>query len=211
MTAASYFAPLLSVALLWIVAVITPGPNFFTTARIAAVHSRRHGLIAALGVASGTVIWGLAGGLGIKSLFSAAPSLYLGFKLAGGAYLIYLGIRLLKRRAPAAGGESLAEVASQRSAWSVFRLGLLGNLTNPKTALFVATLFATAMPASPSAPLLAMAIALMVTLSFSWYCCVVLVFASERMAGVYRRCRRALDRFAGCCYLLFGARMLATR
>ncbi len=210
MTAASYFAPLLSVALLWAVAVVTPGPNFFTTARIAAVHSRRHGLVAALGVACGTVVWGLAGGLGIKSLFSAAPALYLGFKLAGGAYLIYLGIRLLKRKAPADDGESLVEVARQRSAFSAFRLGLLGNLTNPKTALFVATLFATAMPASPSAPLLAMAIGLMVTLSLSWYCCVVLVFASERMAGVYRRFRRALDRFAGCCYLLFGARMVAS-
>jgi len=210
MSAASTFAPLLSVALLWAVAVVTPGPNFFTTARIAAVHSRRHGFIAALGVACGTVVWGLAGGLGIKSLFSAAPALYLGFKLAGGAYLIYLGIKLLKRKAPADGGESLAEVARQRSAFSAFRLGLLGNLTNPKTALFVATLFATAMPAAPSAALLGMAIALMVTLSLSWYCCVVLVFASERMAGVYRRFRRALDRFAGCCYLLFGARMVAT-
>ncbi|MCJ1877890.1 LysE family transporter [Pseudomonas nitroreducens] len=206
----STFAPLLSVALLWAVAVVTPGPNFFTTARIAAVHSRRHGFIAALGVACGTVVWGLAGGLGVKTLFSAAPALYLGFKLAGGAYLIHLGLKLLKRKAPADGGESLAEVARQRSALSVFRLGLLGNLTNPKTALFVATLFATAMPASPSALLLGMAIALMVTLSFSWYCCVVLVFASERMAGVYRRFRRALDRFAGCCYLLFGARMVAT-
>lgn len=209
MIAASYVAPLLSVALLWAVAVVTPGPNFFTTARIAAVHSRRHGLVAALGVACGTVVWGLAGGLGIKSLFSAAPALYLGFKLAGGAYLIYLGIRLLKRKAPADDGESLLKVARQLSAFSAFRLGLLGNLTNPKTALFVATLFATAMPASPSAPLLAMAIGLMVTLSLSWYCCVVLVFASERMAGVYRRFRRALDRFAGCCYLLFGARMMA--
>lgn len=209
MIAASYVAPLLSVALLWAVAVVTPGPNFFTTARIAAVHSRRHGLIAALGVASGTVIWGLAGGLGIKSLFSAAPPLYLLLKLAGGAYLIYLGIRLLKRKASADDGESLVKVARQRSAFSAFRLGLLGNLTNPKTALFVATLFATAMPVSPSAPLLAMAIGLMVTLSLSWYCCVVLVFASERMAGVYRRFRRALDRVAGCCYLLFGARMMA--
>ncbi len=206
----STFAPLLSVALLWAVAVVTPGPNFFTTARIAAVQSRRHGFIAALGVACGTVVWGLAGGLGVKTLFSAAPALYLGFKLAGGAYLIHLGLKLLKRKAPADGGESLAEVARQRSALSVFRLGLLGNLTNPKTALFVATLFATAMPASPSALLLGMAIALMVTLSFSWYCCVVLVFASERMVGVYRRFRRALDRFAGCCYLLFGARMVAT-
>ena len=88
-----YLAPLLSLALLWSVAVITPGPNFFTTAQLAAGCSRRHGLFAALGVASGTLLWGLAGGLGIKSLFSAAPALFVLFKVAGGCYLIYLGLK----------------------------------------------------------------------------------------------------------------------
>src|SRR5471030_3095432 len=66
----SYAAPLLSLALLWTVAVVTPGPNFFNTAQLAASCSRKHGVVAALGVATGTVLWGLAGGLGIKSLFS---------------------------------------------------------------------------------------------------------------------------------------------
>ena len=93
-----YAAPLLSLALLWTVAVITPGPNFFTTAQLAASCSRRHGLFAALGVASGTVLWGLAGGLGIKSLFTAAPALYLAFKIAGGCYLIYLGLKQFRRK-----------------------------------------------------------------------------------------------------------------
>jgi threonine/homoserine/homoserine lactone efflux protein len=72
-----YAGPLLSLALLWTVAVVTPGPNFFTTAQLAASCSRRHGVFAALGVATGNVLWGLAGGLGIKSLFTAAPTLYL--------------------------------------------------------------------------------------------------------------------------------------
>jgi threonine/homoserine/homoserine lactone efflux protein len=98
----AYVAPLLSLALLWSVAVITPGPNFFTTAQLAAGCSRRHGLFAALGVASGTVLWGLAGGLGIKSLFSAAPALFVVFKVAGGCYLIYLGLKQFKRK-PAPG------------------------------------------------------------------------------------------------------------
>ena len=93
-----YLAPLLSLALLWSVAVITPGPNFFTTAQLAAGCSRRHGLFAALGVASGTLLWGLAGGLGIKSLFSAAPALFVLFKVAGGCYLIYLGLKQFKRK-----------------------------------------------------------------------------------------------------------------
>ena len=102
----SYAAPLLSLALLWTVAVVTPGPNFFNIAQLAASQSKRHGVVAALGVATGTVLWGLAGGLGIKSLFSAAPTLYLSFKIAGGCYLIYLGLKQFRRKPPVVAGKS---------------------------------------------------------------------------------------------------------
>lgn len=205
-----YVAPLVSLALLWVVAVVTPGPNFFNIAQLAASRSRRHGVVASLGVATGTVIWGLAGGLGIKSLFAAAPMLYLAFKIIGGGYLIYLGLKLFKRSAPAM-EQSPLPVAPQRSLFAAWRLGLLGNLTNPKSALFVTTLFASTMPPSPSPTLLTLAVAIMATLSFSWYACVALVFSSARMADLYGRSRRWLDRFAGGCYVLFGAHLVANR
>lgn len=207
----SYAAPLLSLALLWAVAVVTPGPNFFNIAQLAASQSKRHGVVAALGVATGTVLWGLAGGLGIKSLFSAAPTLYLGFKIAGGCYLIYLGLKQFKRKPPLVAGDNASVVGAGRTLLSVYGQGFLGNMTNPKSALFVATIFATAMPASVSPMLLALAVLTMATLSFSWYCSVALLFSSRRMAGVYERSRKWLDRFAGSCYLLFGAHLVASR
>lgn len=206
----AYVAPLVSLALLWTVAVVTPGPNFFNTAQLAANCSRRHGVVASAGVASGTIIWGLAGGLGIKSLFTAAPMLYLAFKIIGGCYLIYLGLKLFKRSAPAAGQTVLPD-APRRSLFSAWRFGLLGNLSNPKAALFVATAFASTMPPSPSPALLTLAVITMATLSFSWYSSVALVFSSERMASLYARSRKWLDRFAGGCYLLFGAHLVANR
>ena len=206
----AYVAPLVSLALLWTVAVVTPGPNFFNTAQLAASCSRRHGVVASAGVASGTIIWGLAGGLGIKSLFTAAPMLYLAFKIIGGCYLIYLGLKLFKRSAPTAGQTVLPD-ATRRSLFSAWRFGLLGNLSNPKAALFVATAFASTMPPSPSPALLTLAVITMATLSFSWYSSVALVFSSERMANLYSRSRKWLDRFAGGCYLLFGAHLVASR
>lgn len=206
----AYVAPLVSLALLWTVAVVTPGPNFFNTAQLAASCSRRHGVVASAGVASGTIIWGLAGGLGIKSLFTAAPMLYLAFKIIGGCYLIYLGLKLFKRSAPTAGQTVLPD-ATRRSLFSAWRFGLLGNLSNPKAALFVATAFASTMPPSPSPALLTLAVITMATLSFSWYSSVALVFSSERMASLYARSRKWLDRFAGGCYLLFGAHLVANR
>ncbi|MBI6908886.1 LysE family translocator [Pseudomonas sp. R11F] len=205
-----YTAPLLSLALLWIVAVVTPGPNFFNIAQLAANASRRHGVAASAGVASGTVLWGVAGGLGIKSLFTAAPMLYLAFKIIGGCYLIYLGLKLFKRSVPVAGRNPLAD-GQRRSLLSAWRLGLLGNLSNPKSALFVATIFASTMPPSPSPLLLTLAVIVMASLSFSWYCAVALVFSSERMANLYSRSRKWLDRFAGGCYVLFGAHLVANR
>lgn len=204
----SYLAPLLSLALLWTVAVVTPGPNFFNIAQLAVSRSRRHGVVAALGVASGTVLWGLAGGLGIQSLFSAAPTLYLSFKIAGGCYLIYLGLKQFKRKAPIVPG---APDTSEQTLLGAYGRGFLGNMTNPKSALFVATIFATAMPAHIPPLLLVLAVLTMATLSFSWYCCVALFFASRRIAVVYERSRQWLDRFAGGCYLLFGAHLVANR
>ncbi len=206
-----YAGPLISLALLWVVAVVTPGPNFFTTAQLAASNSRKHGVACALGVATGTILWGLAGGLGIKSLFTAAPSLYLALKIAGGAYLIYLGIKLFLRKQPVGASQQPTLHEPRRSLLSAYSRGLLGNMTNPKSALFVATIFATTMPSSPPAPLLAMAVAIMSSLSFCWYSSVALVFASTRMSAFYSRCRKGLDRFAGTCYLLFGAHLMANR
>lgn len=206
----AYVAPLVSLALLWTVAVVTPGPNFFNAARLAASCSRRHGVAASAGVATGTILWGLAGGLGIKSLFTAAPMLYLAFKIIGGCYLIYLGVKLFKRSAPAM-SQSLLPDEPRRSLFSAWRLGLLGNLSNPKAVLFVATIFASTMPPSPPPGLLALAVITMATLSFSWYSCVALVFSSQHMASLYSRSRKWLDRFAGGCYMLFGAHLVANR
>jgi threonine/homoserine/homoserine lactone efflux protein len=108
-------------------------------------------------------------------------------------------------------GQSRLPGGPRRSLFSAWRLGLLGNLSNPKAALFVATIFASTMPPSPSPMLLTLAVIIMATLSFSWYSSVALVFSSARMADLYSRSRKWLDRFAGSCYMLFGVHLVANR
>jgi len=86
---------LLTVISIWSIAVITPGPNFFITAQTTVVHSRLAGIFVVLGTCTGTIIWSVAGYFGITYLFIIAPWIYIAFKIAGGSYLIYLGIKLL--------------------------------------------------------------------------------------------------------------------
>eukprot|EP01037_Dinobryon_pediforme_P012902 gene12902-13003_t len=197
MTMASF----ISVAVLWIVAVVTPGPNFLMAAQVSVQNSRRSALFAVLGVGLGTSIWGWAGFFGVQVVFVAAPWAYAAMKLLGGLYLIYLGARLLATRRAATTGPTLRERVE--TPWSIFRLGLVTNLANPKSALFVASVFATALPPDVSLLQGAEAVALMVSISVSWYALVVCVFSTRAVAQVYARLRHWLDRLAGAIFVEF--------
>lgn len=196
----------LGVAAIWTVAVVTPGPNFFLTAQLAAGRSRRHALWAVLGIASGTVVWALAGYLGLNALFAAAPWLFLGLKLLGGAYLVYLGGRLILA-SPRSAALAHPAAAPSMTAATAWRRGLLTNLSNPKTAAFVTSLFAATLPADPPLWLGLTAIGLMAAISLVWYGAVACVLGAPGLTTLYARARRWLERLAGAVFVAFGLRL----
>jgi threonine/homoserine/homoserine lactone efflux protein len=139
----SNVALLLSVSTLWALAVVSPGPNFLMTARLAVARSRRAGLQAVAGIAVGTVCWAAAGCFGVRALFIAAPWMYLSVKLAGAIYLIFTGAQLTwsswnRKR------DLTLEPPGIRPKVPPFHLGLLTTLANPRSAVSVASIFATA-------------------------------------------------------------------
>jgi RhtB (resistance to homoserine/threonine) family protein len=199
-----------SVAAIWTVAVVTPGPNFFLTVRTALGRSRPAALWNVLGIACGTVTWGLCGFFGLTLLFRAAPWLFGTLKLAGGGYLIYLGLKLIggSLATPAEDAHAIDAPAGAVAAW---RAGLLTNLSNPKTAAFVTSLFAASMPAVAPVWLGLASVALMTSLSLAWYAAVACLFSIPRCTRFYRRARRWIDRSAGLIFIGFGARLAADR
>lgn len=210
---------LFSIAAVWGIAAATPGPNFFVTLRsvMAQSHSqsqgqsRGHGFAAVGGIVTGTAIWGLAGFFGISTLFALAPWLYAGLKIVGGAYLVYLGLRLIAgsfRKAPRAAAPA---VSAGPGGWAAWRLGLLTNLSNPKTAAFVTSLFASTLPAEPGISLGLMAVAVMTGVSLAWYGSVAWIFATPRMTRLYARAAHLIDRLAGGIFVLFGAKLALDR
>jgi threonine efflux protein len=207
-----FYSHLFAVASVWLVAAVTPGPNFLMTAQIAVARSRAAGLAAVLGIAVATVVWGVSGLLGIQALFLAAPWAYVALKLAGAGYLIFTGVRLIirARRRAEAQFAPLSGVAGF-SAATAFRVGVMTSLANPNSALSVASLFAVALPPRPPLELGVSAIALMVTISVAWYAVVAWLFAAGAVAGAYRQARRWIDRIAGGLLILFGARLALDR
>ena len=113
--------PIAIVAILGAVLIgaISPGPSFVLVARTAVAVSRSDGVATALGMGLGGLIFAAAALLGLQVVLAAVPSLYLGLKIAGAAYLIYLAVQLWRG---AAAPIAAADVAPFRlsSRW-IFR------------------------------------------------------------------------------------------
>lgn len=201
------YSILLNVAAIWLIAVITPGPNFFITVRTAMAKSRKAGFYVVLGICCGAAVWGLAGFWGLTLLFTAAPGLYLGLKIIGGCYLIYLGLRLITASLKKSGARD-TQTRIETSKSSAFLTGLITILTNPKTAFFTAGLFAATMPPDPPYWLGHATMGLMCLISLSWYSTVVLVFSSTRASNAYQKARQWIDRLAGASFMAFGAKLM---
>lgn len=199
---------LTTVAVIWGIAAVTPGPNFLVVARCALTGARRVALAAVAGTILGTLTWGLAGWLGISALFAAAPAAYFTLKILGGAYICWLGIRLLCEAWRPAAKPAVTVRPRAISPRRAFRLGFSTNIANPKSAVFVASVFAAALPADYHWTQGLASVAVMVAISACWYSIVALSLSSEPIGSVYLKARRAVDAAAGTIFLGFGTRMM---
>ncbi len=188
---------LAAVAGLWLIAVVTPGPNALLVVRLAVVRGRGAGFAAVGGIALGTLAWSLSGFFGIQALFLVAPLLYRVLSVAGAAWLVWVGLRLIR-------GSFRPLPPARASAGPAFRAGLLTCLSNPKSMLLVGSLFAAIMPHGAPLPVGLAAVAEMVAISLAWYTLVVLLFTTARAGAVYARAGTWLDRVAGGIFIAFG-------
>jgi threonine/homoserine/homoserine lactone efflux protein len=117
------------------IVIATPGPDTALTIRNTLMGGRRAGIFTALGVSSGQAIWTLATAAGIAALLAASEPAFVAVKIAGSAYLVWLGLQAILA---AVRGRERPTVRAARS--SSFRQGLLSNLGNPKMAAFFPSL-----------------------------------------------------------------------
>ncbi|MEM7192825.1 MAG: LysE family translocator [Pseudomonadota bacterium] len=110
-----------------------PGPSTLYAAAQTIARGRRAGWFAALGIHIGGYIHVIAAAVGLAFLFEAVPTMYLALKLAGAAYLIWLGIKMfLAKLDTGTGSETSGAKSAKRAFWESVSVEVL----NPKTAIF---------------------------------------------------------------------------
>lgn len=182
------------------VVVVTPGVDMALVTRNALRHGRRAALATAAGVNVGIALWTLAAALGLAAVVAASAAVFAVLKLAGAAYLVYLGSKAILRRG--------AVEPVRPSATGPLRQGLVSNVLNPKIAVF----FTSLLPqfGSSLGQLLLLG-ALFNLLGVVWLTVFALAAARGRSVLAQPRVRAALDWISGIVLVGLGVRLAAER
>ncbi|WP_371677815.1 LysE family translocator [Streptomyces sp. NBC_01276] len=192
---------------------LVPGPDMAIVTRRAVSRGRADGLRTVGGIAAGLLLWGALTVAGLAALLAASAEVYLGVKLAGAAYLCFLGIQSLRRpgggpEGGSPGGPDGAGSGAGGGSGSAWRTGLVSNALNPKIAVFYTGLLPTLAPHGlrPAAGM-ALLVLVHVLLTLLWLGTYVYVLSHARRFFTRPRVRRTMDRVTGVVLIGFGVRV----
>ncbi|MES2818709.1 MAG: LysE family translocator [Pseudomonadota bacterium] len=201
---------LVAIATALAIGAASPGPSFVMVARLAISSSRAAGICAALGMGVGGLVFAVAALLGLQGLLLAVPSLYLTLKVAGGLYLAYLGVRIwLGAKQPLVTDAAQAQSGATAAA-RAFVLGLTTQLSNPKTAIVYASVFAAFLPPTASWTFGCSVAASVFLIEAGWYALVALALSSKGPRSRYLRFKTWIDRATGGVMLALGLKLVAS-
>ncbi|MBB3542402.1 MULTISPECIES: LysE family translocator [unclassified Rhizobium] len=192
MSSASIF---LSIIAALSIGAMSPGPSFVLVSRIAMSRSRLDGLAAALGMGIGGVAFSVLALAGLTALLAQFEWLYLALKVAGGAYLVYIAVRIWRgAREPIRIGDAGSD---NRALARSFATALLTQLSNPKTIVVYASIFAALLPRTVPLGLIFSVPVGVFAVEAGWYAVVALAFSARHPRRLYLAAKTWIDRLAG--------------
>ncbi|WP_436524053.1 LysE family translocator [Actinoplanes sp. HUAS TT8] len=198
----------LSFAILGGLLTITPGLDTALVLRSAVTMGRGPAFATALGVNTGALVWGAAAAVGVSALLTASATAYTVLRVAGAAYMLYLGVRMIvsafKKKTDA------VELTGPPSPtwWSTFGKGLFTNLLNPKVGAFYVAVLPQFIPAGSSPLGVGLLLALVHDLeALVWFS--LIIFGAQAARGLLARrvVRRTVDAGTGAVLIGFGLRL----
>ncbi|UPG95216.1 homoserine/threonine efflux transporter [Luteibacter aegosomatissinici] len=202
----------LTLAVVQLVALVTPGPDFFFVSQLAASRSRREAAAGVVGIALGVAVWAALALLGLQLLLHRLAWLERGIAIAGGAYLCWMGIQMLRAswKAKPDAAVPVVDVRDSSPGRALLR-GLLTNLANPKAAIYFASIFSAFIGEGVTAGA-RWGLWAMVTIETAlWFGVVAAIFALPAMRRGYVRASRWIDGGAGAIFTLFGLHLILGR
>ena len=196
--------------LIYLAIVISPGPSFALVSRTAIAGERRAAWGVTLGLALGGAFYAMLTMTGMAVLISQIGGLTRALQIAGGSYLLFLGVQTWRHAGSAMpAGDDTDPDDTTRFLVGVKR-GLLMCLSNPKAIAFFVGLYAAAIPAGTALWAKAAVFGGGFAIELVWYGMVTTMLSGRRVRALYQRCRKPFERAMGAVLAAFGVRLILT-
>ena len=192
-----------AIILVILIGWITPGPNMFAVMAASLQHGRRHGLATGFGLALATLVWATLAVFGVAVMFDLFPRAVLALKLAGAAYLIWLGIKSVEEAITPSKDAGVAKNRSKSIHHSAFN-GFLVSMGNPKAALFFGSVMTAFIPASGSDWYLGFVVLLCGVMSALLHSVTATVFSTELALAFFTRYQKRISLAFGALFIALG-------
>jgi len=192
---------IIAVAVVTLLAVISPGADFAMVTRNSLLYGRPAGLLASLGIAMGVQLHVLYTMLGVGLVIQNSPQWFSVIKLTGALYLIYVGYKTFNSRPSPSAGPGAPDGLN---ALGALRTGFFTNALNPKTTLFVVSVYTQVV--QPDTPLpVQIGYGLFMSLAhWAWFSMVTVLFSEERLRTSMLKRQVLLNRAIGVVLVALG-------
>ena len=198
--------------LVYLVAVISPGPAIMAIVSTSISDGRRAGLAMAAGVFAGSFTWAMAASIGLAALLTQYAGFLQMVKIAGGLYLLYLAAKAL-RSASRKDDNILSATGNpeKRSLRRIFLLGYAIHVTNPKAIFAWVAIISLGLPANASPQAVAFIVGGCLLTGMTVFTGYAILFSTARAFRVYRAARRGIDATLGVLFAAAGIKLLTSR
>lgn len=201
----------LTVAMVHLIALMSPGPDFFFVSQTAVSRSRKEAMMGVLGITAGVMVWAGVALLGLHLILEKMAWLHNIIMVGGGLYLCWMGYQMLRgalKKSDASVDTPEVELAQGGKS---FLKGLLTNLANPKAIIYFGSVFSLFVGDDIGGAERWGIFLLIIVETFAWFTVVASLFALPTMRRGYQRMARWIDGVAGTLFAGFGIHLIISR
>jgi len=206
-----YFGEFLTIAVIHLLAVASPGPDFAMVLRQSIVSGRTPALWTSIGIGSGIMVHVAYCLLGLGLIISQSIMLFNLIKLVGACYLLYIGWKSLRANPTTINTDADSSIPVP-GASQALRIGFLTNALNPKATLFFLSLFSVVInPETPALVQLGYGIYMSIATAI-WFCSLSLFLTQQKIRNFFTRFGHWAERVMGAALIALGLKLaLASR
>lgn len=202
----AYLPIVLTVAVVHLLAVISPGPDFMMITRNSLIYSRKAGMYSAVGLGFGILVHVTYSLIGIGYLISKSILLFSFIKYLGAAYLIYIGYKSITSKRDRT-EDNVVVQKREISRWKAIQIGFLTNVLNPKATLFFLSLFTIVIdPKTPLGVKMFMG-AEMSAVTVLWFVFVAYIFSHNLIKDRLNKVQHYAEKFIGAILIGLGVKV----